>query len=175
MNFCDFPYSPSLIVSLLYFLYIQTLRKISLCIRYHLCLSPQIFLISDRKITLVFYFQISTSIMFFFYFAHFLSLTVYFYFFHFHIPPLFFIFIIFLLFKYSLHFSTTTLPHPAHPHLPPSFLSPLWLCPWVLYTCSLTTLSLSPIISLRSPLVTLSLFFISMSLVIFCLLVCFVD
>ena len=53
---------------------------------------------------------------------------------------------------------------------------PLWLCPWVLYTCSLMTLSLlSPVTPFPSPLVTVSLFFISMSLVIFYFLVCFVD
>ena len=49
----------------------------------------------------------------------------------------------FLSFKYScLHFPTTTLPCPTRPHLPPSILFPFWLCPWVLYTCSLTTFPL---------------------------------
>ena len=58
----------------------------------------------------------------------------------------------------------------------PQSFPPLWFCPWVLYTCSLMTLSsifphyLSP----PSPLVTVSLF-ISVTPVVFCLLVCFVD
>ena len=46
------------------------------------------------------------------------------------------------------------------PHLPPSPAltpSPLWLCPWVLYTCSLMILPLvSPIIALPPPLWLLS-------------------
>ena len=49
---------------------------------------------------------------------------------------------------------------PTPPIPPPALLpSPLWLCPWVLYTCSLTTLSLlSPVISLPPPLSVCSLF-----------------
>ena len=64
-----------------------------------------------------------------------------------------------------------------HPLPPPTLNpSPLWLCPWVLYTCSLMTLPLPSLLSpCLSPLVTASLFFIPMSLIIFCLLVCFVD
>ena len=82
-----------------------------------------------------------------------------------------------LLFKYScLHFPATTLPSPTHPYLPSSIL-PSCLCPWVLYTCSLTTFPLlsSIIPHPHSPLINVSLFFISMSLVIFCLIVCIVD
>ena len=82
-----------------------------------------------------------------------------------------------LLFKYSC----PIFPPPLSP-VPSTFTStlnptPFWLCPLVLYTCSLMTLPiLSPIIShLTTPLVTVSLFFISMSLVIFCLLVCVAD
>ena len=66
---------------------------------------------------------------------------------------------------------------PFSPHHYPHLMldpTPIWPCPCVLYTCSLMTFFLhyppSP-----SPLVTVSLFLISMSLVIFCLLVCFVD
>ena len=60
--------------------------------------------------------------------------------------------------------------------LPTPDPTPLWLCPWVLYTCSLTTLlPLPPLSPPTYPLVPVSLFSISMSLVIFCLLVCFVD
>ena len=61
---------------------------------------------------------------------------------------------------------------PSSPTPPPTLNPiPLWLCPCVLYTCSLTILGLfSPLSSLPSLLVTISLFFISMSLLIFCLL-----
>ena len=84
------------------------------------------------------------------------------------------------MFKYScLHFPPydSTPPHPlptSHPQSFPLWLRP-WLCLWVLYTCSLMTLPLlSPIIS--SPLPSgYCQFFISMSLVLFCSLVCFVD
>ena len=61
-----------------------------------------------------------------------------------------------------------TTPH-HKPSPPPSLAStPLWFCPCVL-------LPFSPLSSPISPLVTVRLFLISMSLVIFCLLVCFVD
>ena len=48
---------------------------------------------------------------------------------------------------------------PPHPLPPPTLHpSPLWLCPWVLYTCSLMNLSLlSPVNPLPSPLRLLSL------------------
>ena len=82
-----------------------------------------------------------------------------------------------LLFKYScLHLHLTMVPHPTHPYLPPSNLPPLIL--------SMGPLDMfldgpSPIFphypSPCSPLVTVSLFSISMFLVIFCLLICFVD
>ena len=73
-------------------------------------------------------------------------------------------------------FSYHHFPLPLYPHIPPSILPlfgfihgsfihvPWWLFPFF------PLLSPSP-----PPLVTVSLFFISMSLVIFCLLVCFVD
>ena len=67
--------------------------------------------------------------------------------------------------------------NPPQPSPPPT-IDPthLWLCPWVFHTCSLMSLpSLPPVIPSTSPLVTVSFFFISMSLVIFCLLVCCVD
>ena len=59
---------------------------------------------------------------------------------------------------------------------PPTFNPPPGcLYSWVLYAC-FTTLPLLPLMSSScSLLVTVSLFFISMSLVPFCLLVCFVD
>ena len=85
--------------------------------------------------------------------------------------------ILFLLFKYScLHLHTSILPHPSHPHLPPSNLPPsaLSICPLYMFLNGP-----SPIIphypSLPSSLVTISLFFISMTLVVFCLFVCFID
>ena len=48
---------------------------------------------------------------------------------------------------------------PPHPPPPPTLNSTsLWLCPWVLYTCSLMTLPpLSPIIPFPSPLWLLSI------------------
>ena len=65
-----------------------------------------------------------------------------------------------LLFKYScLHFLANTFPHPTHPHLPSPTLnsSPLWLCPQILHTCSLTTFPLlSSIIAHSPPLQLLS-------------------
>ena len=81
-----------------------------------------------------------------------------------------------LLFKYSfLHFPPTATPCPTN-HLRPSILPPFGFVhmsfihvPW--WPFSLFPLLLPP----TSPLVTLSVFFISVSLVIFCLLVCFVD
>ena len=49
------------------------------------------------------------------------------------------------------------LPSVPHPPPPTLYPTPLWLCPWVLYTCSLTTLLLlSPVISLPPPLWLLS-------------------
>ena len=59
-------------------------------------------------------------------------------------------------------------------HLSP--FPPLWLCPCVLYTFFLRIPPLiSPLSSPLSPLVTIRLFFSSMSLVLFCSLVCFAD
>ena len=81
-----------------------------------------------------------------------------------------------LLFKYRcLHFSPPLSPTQ---HSPPPTLDPtlLWFCSRVLYTCSLTTLA--PFSLLSPPtylLVTVSLFLISVSVVTFCLFVCFVD
>ena len=81
-----------------------------------------------------------------------------------------FYFIFLLLFKYSC-FPATMLPHL---HLPPSILPPSAYGsfihgPWQLFPF-FPLWSPSP-----SPLVTVSSFFISISLFIFCLLVCFVD
>ena len=71
-----------------------------------------------------------------------------------------------------VHYSPSPQPSPP-PSLNPDLL---WLCPYVLYTCSCQTFPLFPPLSPPcSPLVTDSLLLISMSLVIFCLLVCFVD
>ena len=93
---------------------------------------------------------------------------------------LLFFFACFLLFRYScLCFPTTTFhPTPPYPPASPTLNPyPLWPCPWVLYTWFLTTLPHffpcyppSP-----SPLVSVSLFLISMSLVICCVLDCFID
>ena len=82
-----------------------------------------------------------------------------------------------LLFKYNcLHFSPYTPPaDSSHPHLPPSVL-PHFGFGYVSFIHVLRQpLSLPPVIPSSSPLVTVSLFFISMSLVQFCSFVCFVD
>ena len=82
-----------------------------------------------------------------------------------------------LLFKYNcLHFLPTTPLQPQLAPLPTLDPTPVWFCPSVLYTCSRKPCPLFPPLSPpTSPLVTVSLFLISMSLVIFCLLICFVD
>ena len=86
---------------------------------------------------------------------------------------------IFFFIVIQVHLSPFSPHHqPPAPPIPTShtWIYPHWLYPCVLYTCSLMTLPLlSPIIPLPSPLVTVSLFFISMSLVIICFLICFVD
>ena len=100
-------------------------------------------------------------------------------------------FFIFFLFKnlFFLHFlnccSSTVASISPHHHSPPSQPSPpptlhptpLWCCPCVLYTCSWKALPHFPLLSPPTyPLVTIIFFFlISLSLVIFCLLVCFVN
>ena len=83
----------------------------------------------------------------------------------------------FLLLKYScLHFLPSTPPNPSHLHLPHSILPPFGFVHvsfiHVLWWSFPLSPSLSPPTSL---LVTVRLLLISMSLVIFCLLVCFVD
>ena len=62
---------------------------------------------------------------------------------------------------------------PPHPSSPPTFEpTPLWLCPWVLYTCSLMTL---PLLSLVNPLapplwsLSVSYFHVSGSILLACL------
>ena len=90
---------------------------------------------------------------------------------------LFISFIFLPLFKYScLHFPPISPPSPTHLHLLPSILPPLTLSMGPLY---MFLDDLSPIFphyfSLPSPLVTVSFLFMSMSLVIFCSLVCFID
>ena len=74
---------------------------------------------------------------------------------------------------FSTHHSPSS--HPS----PPSTLdtNPLWLCPCVLYTCSWWPFPLfPPLCPPRSALVTANLFFILMSLVLFCsLLFCWLG
>ena len=68
------------------------------------------------------------------------------------------------------------LPSPPNTHTHLSLLR-CCLCPWVLYRCSLTWPC--PFFPCESPpppsLVTVSLFFILMSLVLFCSLLCFIG
>ena len=99
---------------------------------------------------------------------------------HWHVPVLvlnlkFALFLLF--FKYSfLPFPLTSPHHPSPPHLLPLFPHPPCCCPCVLYNCSCKLFTLSPPFPSPLPsLVTVSLFSVSMSLVIFCLLVHFVD
>ena len=69
---------------------------------------------------------------------------------------------------FSFHLSPW--PQPSPPPSPNS--THPWFCPCVLYSCSWKPFPLSPPLSPpTSPLVTVSMFLISMSLVIFCLLV----
>ena len=83
----------------------------------------------------------------------------------------------FKLFKYShLHFPLSTLPSPTNPHLLPTILPPFGLSMDHLYMFLDNPSPAFPCyIPPPSPLFTVSLFFISKSLVIFCLLNCFVD
>ena len=79
------------------------------------------------------------------------------------------------LFSYNcLHSLPITPPHPSQSHLPPPPLpSPLILSICVLYSSSYRPLS--PLSPPHSPLGIVTMFSISMSLVIFCLLFSFVD
>ena len=82
-----------------------------------------------------------------------------------------------MLFKYScLQFPHHHSPHPSHPHFPPLIL---FLFGFVHVSFIHVPDNPSPFSphhpSSPSPLVTVSLFLISMSLVILCLLICFVD
>ena len=83
------------------------------------------------------------------------------------IGPCLFLFLFFFLIVVQVQLSPF-----FNPPCPPSTY-PLWLCPCVLYTCSWWPLPYCP--SPPSSLVSVSLFFISMSLVVFCLFACFVD
>ena len=90
-----------------------------------------------------------------------------------HLFPLFFPFL------YCCSITVVPISSPLHSsaHLPHSVSAnppPHCLCPWVLYTCSLITL---PLLSCLIPILPSGhcQFVISMSLVLFCLLGCFVD
>ena len=57
---------------------------------------------------------------------------------------------------------------PPHPTPPPTLDYPLWLCPCVLYTCFLMTLSPFPLLSPPPfPLLTVSLFFVKHNSLLF--------
>ena len=70
-------------------------------------------------------------------------------------------------------FSPSLHPTPASPTSLPHLYPPPWFCPCVLYNSSYRPLS--PLSPPHSPLAFVTLFLISMSLVIFCLLFSFVD
>ena len=90
-----------------------------------------------------------------------------------YLPFIYFIFV--LLFKYScLHFHPTMATCPTHPCLPPLNLPSLTLSICLLYMFLDGHIRVIPYYpSPPSSLVTVSLFFILMSLIVFCLLVCF--
>ena len=75
--------------------------------------------------------------------------------------------IIVYIFSPSLH------PTPASPTSLPHLYPPPWFCPCFLYSSSYRPLS--PLSPPHSPLAIVTMFLISMSLVIFCLLFSFVD
>ena len=78
---------------------------------------------------------------YFHYFMYLLNFIISFIFYN--IIPILFLFLFLLLFNYSCsHFPPITLPYPTHSHIPHAILPHLWLCPWVLYACSLMTLPL---------------------------------
>ena len=91
----------------------------------------------------------------------------------------FIFFIYFLIFiviqlQLSAFFSPFFHPTPAKPTSLPHLHPPPWFCPWVLYSSSCNPLS--PLSPPHSPLAIVKLFLTSVkSLVIFCLLFCFVD
>ena len=79
---------------------------------------------------------------------------------------LFFSFPLFFFIAFQVQLSLFSPHHspPPQPSSPPTlYPTPLWLCPWVLYICSIMTQPLlSPVIPFP-PLVTVCLFFISVS------------
>ena len=90
---------------------------------------------------------------------------------------LFFVFNYFIVVQLQLPVFTPTTPPPPQPSPSPAPASTSnWFCPCVLHSCSWKPFPLFPPLSPpTSPLVTVRLFLISMSLVIFSLLVCFID
>ena len=90
----------------------------------------------------------------------------------------FFHFILLLLNYSCLHLPPTTPPHPRHAHFPP-LLPPLLgfvHVSFIVVPKNPSPLSrILPLSPPTSPLVTINLFLISVSLTLFCLLVCFVD
>ena len=88
----------------------------------------------------------------------------------------YFFLVILLLFKYScLHLPPTTPPHPSHPHFPPLLPPPLGFVHVSFIVVSENPPCFAPLSPPTSSLVAFRWFLISVSLVMFCLLVCFVD
>ena len=82
----------------------------------------------------------------------------------------------FTFFKFIFYFYSVTIVCIFSPANPTSLLHlypPSWFCPCVLYSSSYRPLS--PLSPSHSPVAILTMFLISMSLVIFCLLFSFVD
>ena len=72
-------------------------------------------------------------------------------------------------------FPPTTLPYPSHPHLQPSILPPFGFFDVSFVYVPDNPFPFPAIIPPTIPLLTISLYFISMFLVIFCLLICSLD
>ena len=116
------------------------------------------------------YIYIYTFIFYVYFFLRTLTFILFWY-----IMFLFIYLIVFIVVQVQLSpFSCHHFPPPTHLHLPSSILPKLSMGPLYMFLDdpSPSFPHFSPPLS---PLVTVSLFFISMSLVIFCLLACFVD
>ena len=128
-------------------------------------LTPSISFYSKCHLSKVFSFFLSEKNFFLMVQLLFIFLQVFFFF-------LFFL----LLFKYScLHFPTITFPCPTRPYHPPSIHPPIGFVHGSFIHVPGWPFPIFPSYPPPSTLVAVNLLFISISLVIFCLIVCFVD